>query len=112
MCFHNYRNDHPNVPPSNVSQVVTDLPEEGNEYEYICMNIFDNGRIAYSGCSAYGVHLEDQGNVSGNKVNMDENGTDEQVVSSAHEMENTECKSGDGENEGNEDESQNENYYY
>ncbi len=43
------------------------------------------GEIAYSGCAAYGVHLEDQGDVSGNKVNMYDNGTDEQVVGSEYD---------------------------
>ncbi len=72
------------------------------------------GDFAFSGCPAYGVHIGEQGAVSGNKVNMDEShsGTDEQVVSSAHEMVRTESyedmyMSGDGENESNEDDGKN-----
>ncbi len=72
-----------------------------HEYEYIGFqnrqtgsehDTGHSGDFAFSGCPAYGVHIGEQGAVSGNKVNMDESqsGTDEQVVSSAHEMERTE----------------------
>ncbi len=118
-----HRHSHPDVHLSNVSKVVTDFSitpqtyEEINlnhEYEYIGFQNrpteHDTGNIgefAYSGCAAYGVHLGDQGAVSGN-MDESQSGTGEQVVSSAHEMVRTESykdmyMSGDGENEGNED---------
>ncbi len=109
-----HRHDHPDVHPSNISKLVTDLSLTAQTYEEIDLNhdyesigfqdrpteddtAVHGGDFAYSGCAAYGVHyLGDHGAVNGKNVNMDKKGTDEQVVSSEHKGESYVDVSGGG----------------
>ena len=99
--FHVYRLGHQGVHLSNITQVTKKTPLTVQDDEEVVSNYnyesigFQNRAVvntrhssfSYSDCSAYGIDLGEETAVCGRTVNVDESGTDEQDVNSAHETE-------------------------